>query len=109
VSFSAYNVSTQKLANIILLFFSVVSSSCVLSYIPLTTLCGFMFHRRPEVDRTCKPFIDHFTSTGEAGLKTVFVPDELVPLFLHCARENSLRSIETCGILCGKLVCITAP
>jgi len=65
-------------------------------------------YRLPEVDRTCKPFIDHFTSTGEAGLKTVFVPDELVPLFLHCAMANSVQSIETCGILCGKLVCIAA-
>ena len=62
--------------------------------------------RRPDVDRTCKPFIDHFTSTGEAGLKTVFVPDELVPLFLQCAMANSVQGIETCGILCGKLVCI---
>jgi len=58
------------------------------------------------VDRTCKPFVDHFTSTGEAGMKTVFVPDELVPLFLHRAMANSVKSIETCGILCGKLVCI---
>jgi len=63
-------------------------------------------YRQPEVDRSSKPFIDHFTSTGEAGLKTVFVPDELVPLFLHCAMANSVQSIETCGILCGKLVCI---
>jgi len=63
-------------------------------------------NRQPEVDRTCKPFIDHFTSTGEAGLKTVFVPNELVPLFLNRAMSNSMKSIETCGILCGKLVCI---
>jgi len=62
-------------------------------------------YRRPEVDRTSKPFVDHFTSTGEAGLKTVFVPEELVSLFLHCAMSNSMSSIETCGILCGKLVC----
>lgn len=71
--------------------------------------CVCFVYRRPgpEVDRTCKPFIDHFTSTGEAGLKTVFVPDDLVPLFLQCAMANSMQSIETCGILCGKLVCIT--
>jgi len=61
--------------------------------------------RPPDVDRSCKPFIDHFTSTGEDGLKTMFVPDELVTLFLHCAMANSMKSIETCGILCGKLVC----
>jgi STAM-binding protein len=57
----------------------------------------------PVVDRSLKPFIDHFTSVGELGLKTVFVPDDLVPLFNHIALANNRQSIETCGILCGKL------
>lgn len=63
--------------------------------------------RAPNVDRTCKPVIDHFTSVGEAGLKPIHVPEELVAVFLHRALMNTTRSIETCGILCGKLVSLS--
>lgn len=55
----------------------------------------------PTVDRSLKP--SHFTSVGDSGFKMVYVPDELVPKFLRLAQSNTSKSVETCGILCGKL------
>ncbi|XP_074647445.1 STAM-binding protein-like A [Tubulanus polymorphus] len=60
----------------------------------------------PIIDRSSKP--DHFTSTGSKslnkhGFKDVIVPDILMDTFLNIAQPNTAKSIETCGILCGKL------
>jgi STAM-binding protein len=63
-----------------------------------------VFYRNgsPSVDRSTKP--DHFTSTGFAGLREVVIPSDLMRKFLVIAEHNTLRNIETCGILAGKLV-----
>ena len=60
--------------------------------------------RRPNVDRSCKPPVDHFTSVGDLEMKTVYIPAELIDKFLILAQSNTSQSVETCGILCGKLV-----
>ena len=59
------------------------------------------------MDRSTKP--NHFTSTGANttnlhGLRDVVVPTELMLKFLNLALPNTNRNVETCGILCGKLV-----
>ncbi|XP_056017813.1 STAM-binding protein-like [Ostrea edulis] len=56
----------------------------------------------PDIDRSTKP--DHFTSTGFSGLREVVIPSDLMRKFLVIAEHNTLRNIETCGILAGKLV-----
>jgi len=63
----------------------------------------------PSVDRTLKPA--HFThtdtdlaSTNKYGLKTVKVPLSLASSFAAAAQTNTRRNVETCGLLCGKLV-----
>lgn len=38
------------------------------------------------------------------GLRHVVVPGKLCPRFLQLASANTARGVETCGILCGKLV-----
>lgn len=38
------------------------------------------------------------------GLRHVAVPERLCPQFLQLASANTARGVETCGILCGKLV-----
>ncbi|XP_033745608.1 STAM-binding protein-like [Pecten maximus] len=62
----------------------------------------------PGVDRTSKPAFDHFTSIGvpghnKGGLRDVFIPSDLVRKFLGMAEHNTMKNIETCGILAGKL------
>lgn len=62
----------------------------------------------PGVDRSSKPTFDHFTSIGvpgnnKGGLRDVFVPSDLVRKFLGVAEHNTMKNIETCGILAGKL------
>lgn len=37
-------------------------------------------------------------------LRQVIVPRELCQKFLQLADANTVRGVETCGILCGKLV-----
>lgn len=56
----------------------------------------------PNFDRSTKP--DHFTSTGFSGLRQVIVPSDLMRKFMVLAEHNTLRNIETCGILAGKMV-----
>ena len=64
----------------------------------------------PSVDRTTKPpAYDHFMSTGSSsgnkfGLRDVIIPSDLPRKFLVKAEHNTLKNIETCGILAGKLV-----
>ncbi|XP_063787956.1 STAM-binding protein isoform X4 [Pseudophryne corroboree] len=62
--------------------------------------------RPPVVDRTLKPMsISHhesFVSTD--GLRHVRIPREVCVRFLKLAEANTQRGVETCGILCGKLM-----
>ncbi|XP_056670641.1 STAM-binding protein isoform X2 [Monodelphis domestica] len=59
----------------------------------------------PVVDRSLKP---GSLSSPEPtpplnGLRHVVVPQTLCPQFLQLADGNTVRGVETCGILCGKL------
>ena len=66
--------------------------------------------RAPAIDRSSKPSsVDHFTSTGgntqnPYGLRDVIVPQDLIVKFMNLAHHNTANNVETCGILCGKLV-----
>ncbi|XP_046726648.1 STAM binding protein b isoform X1 [Silurus meridionalis] len=44
------------------------------------------------------------SGTPVDGLRQVAVPAELCTKFLQLANSNTMRSVETCGILCGKLM-----
>ncbi|KAF6021490.1 STAMBP [Bugula neritina] len=61
----------------------------------------------PVVDRSTKPPGVHFTHTDSDkhlnGLKPVNVPIPIPQRFTELARQNTLRNIETCGLLFGKL------
>ena len=69
------------------------------------------YYRQPVVDRTTKPVV-HFThtdseaslSSNKYGLKTVTVPISIPQRFTELAKPNTLRNMETCGLLFGKLV-----
>ena len=68
-----------------------------------------IFCCRPDIDRSTKPPVDHFLSTGKSGsnkygLKDVIVPRDIIVKFLSIAEPNTVRNIETCGILSGKFV-----
>lgn len=45
-----------------------------------------------------------FTGLIIDGLRQLTVPSELCHKFLKLADANTARAVETCGILCGKLV-----
>lgn len=68
----------------------------------LSTLNVLFSNGAPNFDRSTKP--DHFTSTGFSGLRQVIVPSDLMRKFMVLAEHNTLRNIETCGILAGKMV-----
>lgn len=57
--------------------------------------------RPPPSKYTFKP-----TASTEAGLplRTVLLPPDLRTTFLNLAHHNTLRNLETCGILCGTLI-----
>ncbi|XP_072289785.1 STAM-binding protein-like A [Eucyclogobius newberryi] len=61
----------------------------------------------PAFDRTLKP--DALVSPSSSSnamvdaLRQLFVPSELCRRFLQLAEANTIRAVETCGILCGKL------
>ncbi|XP_052068484.1 STAM-binding protein-like [Mytilus californianus] len=63
----------------------------------------------PSVDRTTKPpAYDHFMSTGSSsgnkfGLRDVLIPSDLPRKFLVKAEHNTLKNVETCAFLAGKL------
>lgn len=61
----------------------------------------------PSVDRASKPAScsSHFASSS-GNLRVVNVPQRLTDAFLKCAETNNHRNHETCGILCGNLVCM---
>ncbi|XP_051971996.1 STAM-binding protein-like A [Xyrauchen texanus] len=60
----------------------------------------------PAFDRSLKPSVP--VSAGHSalvnGLRQLFVPAELCQKFLKLADANTARAVETCGILCGKLM-----
>lgn len=39
----------------------------------------------------------------EGGLRAVRIPDDTMTKFLEVARPNTLKNVETCGILAGQL------
>lgn len=60
----------------------------------------------PSFDRSLKP--GSLVSPGNSSamvdaLRQLFVPSELCWRFLQLAEANTVRAVETCGILCGKL------
>ncbi|XP_023616390.1 STAM-binding protein isoform X2 [Myotis yumanensis] len=61
--------------------------------------------RPPVVDRSLKPGTLHSSETPTIdGLRHMVVPGRLCPQFLQLAGANTARGVETCGILCGKLM-----
>ncbi|KAF1810575.1 hypothetical protein P152DRAFT_420461 [Eremomyces bilateralis CBS 781.70] len=52
-------------------------------------------------DYTFKP--SAFAENG-TPLRTIFISPDLRRRFLQIAQQNTLRSLETCGILCGRLI-----
>lgn len=47
---------------------------------------------------------DIFADTMVDALRQLVIPSELCRSFLRLAEANTSRAVETCGILCGKLV-----
>ncbi|XP_077099629.1 STAM-binding protein-like A [Siphateles boraxobius] len=81
------------------------------SFSPLTPPGGTPNHVSPSsglpaFDRSLKPSVP--VSAGHSvlvnGLRQLFVPAELCQRFLKLADANTARAVETCGILCGKLM-----
>ena len=63
--------------------------------------------RSLKVDRSTKPahlLSTVSSSTNKHGLRNLFVPVDIMPKFLDIAKPNTLKNLETCGILAGKLV-----
>ncbi|XP_040202001.1 STAM-binding protein isoform X1 [Rana temporaria] len=58
----------------------------------------------PVVDRTLKPASLHEGSVCPDKLRRVGIPREVCVKFLRLAELNTQKSVETCGILCGKLM-----
>lgn len=60
----------------------------------------------PSVDRSSKPvsLLSATVGTKSGGLREVKVPVELMAKFMSLAQSNTLRNVETCGVLAGKLV-----
>lgn len=54
---------------------------------------------RPHFDRSLKPS----SSLIEGELRPVMVPSGIMERFLRLAQSNTVKNIETCGILAGKL------
>ncbi|KAL3210040.1 hypothetical protein MRX96_037388 [Rhipicephalus microplus] len=81
---------------------------CVFLLVLSSCFQGFCVVRRaiPAVDRSTKPLpllsTEPYYSTAQ-GLRTVVLPGSLVSKFLHIARQNTEKNIETCAIMAGKL------
>lgn len=58
----------------------------------------------PVVDRTLKPASLYERSAGPDGLRHVSIPRDVCVKFLRLAELNTQKAVETCGILCGKLM-----
>lgn len=57
----------------------------------------------PTFDRSLKPGHLSNNTTLVDGLREIAVPAELCSKFLRLANNNTIRAVETCGILCGRL------
>ncbi|XP_064587328.1 STAM-binding protein isoform X1 [Zonotrichia leucophrys gambelii] len=73
---------------------------------PAGPAAGTVPSKPPVVDRSLKPSALGSTenSAGLDVLRQVIVPRELCHKFLQLADANTVRGVETCGILCGKLM-----
>ncbi|XP_030365933.1 STAM-binding protein isoform X1 [Strigops habroptila] len=72
---------------------------------PASPSAGTVSSKPPVVDRSLKPSALGSTenNAGISVLRQVIVPRELCQKFLQLADANTIRGVETCGILCGKL------
>ncbi|XP_057258483.1 STAM-binding protein isoform X2 [Pezoporus wallicus] len=72
---------------------------------PASPSAGTVSSKPPVVDRSLKPSALGSTenNAGMGILRQVIVPRELCQKFLQLADANTVRGVETCGILCGKL------
>ncbi|KAM9252558.1 STAM-binding protein isoform 1-T3 [Cariama cristata] len=73
---------------------------------PASPSVGSVSSKPPVVDRSLKPSALGSTenNTSMDVLRQVIVPRELCQKFLQLADANTIRGVETCGILCGKLM-----
>ncbi|NWY77149.1 STABP protein, partial [Erithacus rubecula] len=73
---------------------------------PASPSVGTVPSKPPVVDRSLKPSALGSTenNAGVDVLRQVIVPRELCHKFLQLADANTARGVETCGILCGKLM-----
>ncbi|KAM6369742.1 STAM-binding protein isoform 2-T3 [Pluvialis apricaria] len=72
---------------------------------PASPSAGTVSSKPPVVDRSLKPSTLGSTENNASMdvLRQVIVPRELCQKFLQLADANTIRGVETCGILCGKL------
>ncbi|NXD02537.1 STABP protein, partial [Certhia familiaris] len=71
---------------------------------PASPAAGTVPSKPPAVDRSLKPSALGSTESSVDVLRQVIVPRELCHKFLQLADANTARGVETCGILCGKLM-----
>nr|XP_009678557.1 PREDICTED: STAM-binding protein isoform X2 [Struthio camelus australis] len=73
---------------------------------PASPSAGTVSSKPPVVDRSLKPSALESTENNASVdvLRQVIVPRELCQKFLQLADANTVRGVETCGILCGKLM-----
>ncbi|NXF52486.1 STABP protein, partial [Oceanites oceanicus] len=73
---------------------------------PASPSAGTVSSKPPVVDRSLKPNALGSTENNASMdvLRQVIVPRELCQKFLQLADANTTRGVETCGILCGKLM-----
>ncbi|NXJ54492.1 STABP protein, partial [Spizaetus tyrannus] len=73
---------------------------------PASPSAGTVSSKPPVVDRSLKPSALGSTENNASMdvLRQVIVPRELCQKFLQLADANTVRGVETCGILCGKLM-----
>ncbi|KAM4748355.1 STAM-binding protein isoform 1-T2 [Rhinophrynus dorsalis] len=62
--------------------------------------------RPPAVDRSLKPatLSNQDNCVSSDGLRHMRIPQDVCWKFLQLAEKNTQRGVETCGILCGKLM-----
>ncbi|NXL84199.1 STABP protein, partial [Alectura lathami] len=73
---------------------------------PASPAVGTVSSKPPVVDRSLKPSaLGSMKNTASVdALRQVIVPRELCQKFLQLADANTVQGVETCGILCGKLM-----
>ncbi|XP_020656943.3 AMSH-like protease isoform X5 [Pogona vitticeps] len=86
-------------------------SSCISAHVnnsfptTIANKSGASAGQSPPISRALKPAatLSAVQSDAAEGLRCVVLPRGLCPKFLLLAEANTVRGIETCGILCGKL------